>query len=684
MLLWHKTASALIEAPHNSLITRYPLHLHAFRLCAALSLGLLFNFRGIIRPRDTFPLLRNHLHSLTRFKNRYQVVHTSKMGKKTKYVPLNLSALEPISSSRAPEKYPNARLQPAQSRHEYAAVSHLQADSSSSCGGRSRTDSLVREDTTPSSEDGENTSLPYLAPVPPYTRIKQTIVKEDVLTCWIDGRHQTGLKSGLEPISPQSSTPDIYHGRGFNVNTARGNSAISNEEPANGNSRKAAISHIKKAFNARPRHLELAECPTKPSLPLGNDSPTQIVPLQGAPLYPRRQAQGSPIVGKVYFLPDGRHFLNSILWTLKRDQGFYNHPAIIVAVEGKFVQFYAMTKVPPHAIRELKMCLRVGSTSLDQGADVLSLANSSSRMQMETWVNLEQLYTIEWHNLDDWALNVRVASRQLSKIKQRVTELEAQQNRYLYKPLLRDLSAIQPGTVLMLPNNNKASTLGAPIIVVENAYPRFRFLRIKLQAENPNFNPEAKKKCGSPRYMCLQLSKHPRIGHDGTPVMLLEPWSPDMRELSYVEVFVQADTGNITDCKTWCWPPVQVRQQSMDILRGYMHKLGNSFEWMAKGSPMSSRPSSSASSTYSPYISSGWNMGMATRPVSQGMSHGTVDAGPPFHMSHNSFSGGGLARSLATPPYTPAGHDVSVGVGDEKARRDEAGNHIVSQGIDMP
>lgn len=287
-------------------------------------------------------------------------------------------------------------------------------------------------------------------------------------------------------------------------------------------------------------------------------------------LWPRKPVQFVPRPGKVYFVPDGRYFPDSIIHNQKNQVGFFRHPILVIDVEGVFVNFYAMTKEPPSAIRELNMALRLGIDDRDLGPDVLSLASGSNIMLQETWINLEQRFFIEWKNLDDWAVDVQVDLEDLNKIHHRVAELEAEQNRYIYKPLLRAMSTMQPGTIIMLTNTPGSATFGAPILIVENNYPEFHFLRVKRFEDNFNFNPEARRHKGSSRQMSLAITKHPQIGHDGTPVMILEPDSPNMREESYVEIHGRPQSGMLDRCKTWCWPPVRINQMSMVILRNYM------------------------------------------------------------------------------------------------------------------
>lgn len=57
------------------------------------------------------------------------------------------------------------------------------------------------------------------------------------------------------------------------------------------------------------------------------------------------------------------------------------------------------------------------------------------------------------------------------KLDQMIAKLEATQNRFIYKSLDQNFTNVEEGTVLMLPNPKTASTLSAPILVVENRFP---------------------------------------------------------------------------------------------------------------------------------------------------------------------------------------------------------------------
>ncbi|KNG52276.1 hypothetical protein DDE82_000482 [Stemphylium lycopersici] len=314
-------------------------------------------------------------------------------------------------------------------------------------------------------------------------------------------------------------------------------------------------------------------------------SPAPSILLEGAPAaqtplivgprlsYIRRRLDSAPAVGKVYYMPDGKYFRDSVIHTQKQQAGFFLHPILVVGLEKDIAYFYALTRMPPNAIRDLNMCLRVGNSAAEKNFNTLKLATNSPAMQRETWVNLEQRFFIEWRNLDKWYTDVRIDTNDLWKLWKRVQELEAKQNRYIYKPLPRNMSALRPGTVVMLSNEPPASTLGAPVLIIENNYPQFSFLRVKSFNENVHFNSMAKRVIGRPHHTCLEISKVPKIGHNGTPVMLLEPESPEMREPSYVEICPNLSVGDFKICKTWCWPPVLISPRSVEVLKDYISNI---------------------------------------------------------------------------------------------------------------
>lgn len=405
-----------------------------------------------------------------------------------------------------------------------------------------------------------------------------------------------------------------------------------------------------------PSSLNYSQYPPTPSTPwTPGYSPTlPIRPPRDPTLHSRKRVKDKVIPGKVYYIPDGRYIPESIIHGQRCQDGFFKHPALVVEVEGDIAFFYALTKAPPRSIRQLKMCLPLGTTTTNENFDVLKLADGSAVMLTETWVNLEQRFFIEWKNLDEWAIDVRVDPKELCKVWKRVQELEADQNRYIYKPLLRDMSLLQPGTVVMMPNDSRSSTVGSPVVILVNEYPRFQFLRIKQFDDNIHFNSAATKANGSSPARCLEISKQPKMGHEGTPIMLLEPDSPSMRELSYVDVSVRAKTGRLEHCKTWCWPPVKIRQQSMRLLFEYMSTIASSFAGTSEGTLTESQPSSRASSVLPPPTPLGWSVDPGTPsfvggfPYSQGATV-LLPQMPP----HNGHGYSANASYFHTPPHTP-------------------------------
>jgi hypothetical protein len=146
-------------------------------------------------------------------------------------------------------------------------------------------------------------------------------------------------------------------------------------------------------------------------------------PPTPSPLYGRRPIRHAPIIGKVYYMPDGEFFPTSIVHAQKRQDGFFKHPILVIGVEEHIVYFYALTKAVPLAIGELNMCLRMGKTTADEGPGTLKLVHGSPPLKTESWINLEQRFHIEWHNLDEWAVDIRVEIEDLWKLWKRIQEL---------------------------------------------------------------------------------------------------------------------------------------------------------------------------------------------------------------------------------------------------------------------
>jgi hypothetical protein len=246
---------------------------------------------------------------------------------------------------------------------------------------------------------------------------------------------------------------------------------------------------------------------------------------------------------------------------------------LLVLVDENLAHFYALTTKPSTAVRELRMCLKLGTTSDDKGPEVLKLAPGSGGMTHETWVNLEQRFKIELGFLTYWTVEVQIDPGEQLKLQARVDLLEAEQNRFIYKPLDRILDKIPPGTVLLMKNHPGSSTLGAPVVILENAYPRFRFLRIK-EKKNKSIWDEPLPECGiRSGQKGLTISRELSYGHNGTPVMLLTAESPDLRKPSYVEIARKAKWGSVQQFGTWCVPPVQLQPHSMNVMLDYIANL---------------------------------------------------------------------------------------------------------------
>lgn len=118
-----------------------------------------------------------------------------------------------------------------------------------------------------------------------------------------------------------------------------------------------------------------------------------------------------------------------------------------------------------------------------------------------------------------------------------------------------------------------SSTLGAPILILVNDFPSFRFLRVKLQADNASFSLPGRHKYEIDQQYCLKLSRHAEDSPDYKPVLLFEQGSPELREASFVEATREVKTATADRLKTWCVPPVKVDTDSMARLWQYMERL---------------------------------------------------------------------------------------------------------------
>ncbi|KAF2441792.1 hypothetical protein P171DRAFT_365299, partial [Karstenula rhodostoma CBS 690.94] len=272
----------------------------------------------------------------------------------------------------------------------------------------------------------------------------------------------------------------------------------------------------------------------KPTLPVQSFS---TVPSSFRPSFTGRRIRGPPNILKVYFIPTRYQVHNSsIIHSQKQDGGFFQHPALVVARDRKrrTADFYAMTSYPPKTIQDLNMYLRLGDTTVDEGPNTLKLAANSDKMPRTSYLNLDQRFTIEWDYLNEmpWGVDVNVGPEERKKLDFKIGQLEAQQNRYIYKPLPASFHDVAAGTVVMLSNPPNSNTLGAPIMILVNNFPYFRFLRVKLQADNASFCLGGVPKYNIGQEYCLRLSRNAEHDVHGKPVLLFEHGSPELREAS--------------------------------------------------------------------------------------------------------------------------------------------------------
>lgn len=158
------------------------------------------------------------------------------------------------------------------------------------------------------------------------------------------------------------------------------------------------------------------------------------VAASSRPAYSGRRVRKTPTILKVYFIPTRQRVCNSsIIHSQKKDGGFFQHPALVVARtrSRRTADFYAITSYPPKAIQDLKMYLRLGDTAVDEGPDTLKLAASSDKMPRVSYLNLDQRFTIEWEYLNEmpWGVDVNIDPEDRKKLDFKISQLEAQQNR---------------------------------------------------------------------------------------------------------------------------------------------------------------------------------------------------------------------------------------------------------------
>ncbi|KAL5431509.1 hypothetical protein PMIN06_012288 [Paraphaeosphaeria minitans] len=98
------------------------------------------------------------------------------------------------------------------------------------------------------------------------------------------------------------------------------------------------------------------------------------------------------------------------------------------------------------------MYLYLGDTVDDEGPGTLKLAAKSDRMPRDSYLNLDQRFAIEWEYLNKipWGVDVNIDGEDRKKLDFKIRQLEAQQNRYIYKSLLASFHVVAPGTIVML------------------------------------------------------------------------------------------------------------------------------------------------------------------------------------------------------------------------------------------
>lgn len=270
-------------------------------------------------------------------------------------------------------------------------------------------------------------------------------------------------------------------------------------------------------------------------------------------------------------MPLRSFFTASLISTQQFEVGFYRHPCLVTEVTDDYVYFYTTTTKSKENTSNTDPSLLAGTSSGDAGPNMLRLAVGSGRMPETTRMNLEQRYITVARESDYCSHEIQIDLNDLHKLDNRITKLEARQNRQIYVPLGRDLEAVQPGTVLMLPSTSNDKG-GKPVLVIENKSYALRYLPIKPFEKNIIFNRNGFR--GAPRKLCLAMLKEPKRGHDGTPVLSTEPDYPTMDKPSYVEVQVWAPmTCKIIDLQTYYWPPVKISTSSMAELHEYMVDL---------------------------------------------------------------------------------------------------------------
>ncbi|CAI6338386.1 unnamed protein product [Periconia digitata] len=300
---------------------------------------------------------------------------------------------------------------------------------------------------------------------------------------------------------------------------------------------------------------------------------TEPVQQQQTPKTLKLLPDEKPILFKVYYLPGPIRY-DSVIHEQKKQLRFFHHPVLVVDYDQSKgqVDFYSLTSNPTQARREVGICLRLGDNHQNDGEDVLKLARDSVPMEVTTWVNLEQRFHIEWKHLEAWALDVRIDEEEIDKFNEKVDQLEASQNRFIYKPISRNLKWINPGAILMLANEGKSSSLGAPVLLVSKSDKFVQYLRIREIGGTLDIGKRVQ---GTKHHLRMKIGRSgEKAGPDEAPILWLKDMCQDMRQPSYVEGTTKKHWAHIDRFRTWTYPVINIQAGSMKRMKQYLAQHG--------------------------------------------------------------------------------------------------------------
>lgn len=289
---------------------------------------------------------------------------------------------------------------------------------------------------------------------------------------------------------------------------------------------------------------------------------------------------------------------------INKERGFFNHPVLVVDHETDtgICSFYSLTSFPPVAIRDHNMFFRLADAfeesstendteddveetneeDEDDSAQVLKLARGSHAMGRRTYVNLDRRFRIESQHLSPWEPTVTVDLSEMDKFNEKISSLEATQNRYIYKPLPRDLSWVQPGTILMLNGEEKQKrkndgrnnrNISPPVLVVEVQRSAIRYLRIKELKGRTNLGyptmPDGKPNKKKNRLL-MKIGRVEEKNPGGSPVLYLDEHCQDMREPSIVEGESKQNWASMSRFQTWTYPFMTIQSGSMKKMKQHI------------------------------------------------------------------------------------------------------------------